>query len=296
MERPRLGFIGLGAMGMPMVLRLLQAGHAVTVWGREPRKLARALGAGAGLADSPARLAAAVEVVMVCVTDTRAVEEVVFGPNGIAAAGAAGKLLVDHSSIHPLESRGFAERLRRECGMGWVDAPVSGGVKGAEDGTLVVMAGGEKADVERARPILAAFSQRLTHMGPSGAGQATKVCNQMIIGATIGVVAEAFSFAARFGVSAPDIPDCLAGGWADSTVLQVHGRRMAAADYADAPPAAIMVKDMEIAADMGRLTGTPMPVTSLVTSLYRLLIAQGHEETGQIGLMRLYADGPLPRL
>ena len=137
-----------------------------------------------------------------------------------------------------------------------------------------------------------AISQRLSHMGPVGCGQASKVCNQMIIAATVAVIAEAFNFAAGFGVAAKDLPDCLAGGWADSTVLQLHARRMAAADYMAAAPGNMM-KDMGIARDMGRETGSPMPVTALVTELYHMAALQGHADKGQIGLMRLYADGPL---
>lgn len=293
MANAKVGYIGLGAMGMPMVRNLLEAGHAVTVWNRSADKLKSALDAGAGAADSAAALAVSCEIVCLCVTDTDAVEQVVFGPGGVAAGAGADKVVVDHSTIHPLRGREMAERLRAETGMAWVDAPVSGGAVGAEAGELVVMAGGAAEDVDRIRPIVDAYAQRITHMGPSGAGQATKTINQMIIGAEIAVIAEAFSFASKFGVNAHAVPDCLAGGWADSTVLQSHARRMASADYSDPGTAAIMVKDMNIACDMALLTGTPMPMTSLVTSLYRLLIEQGHGDAGQIGLMRLYRDGPL---
>lgn len=288
-----VGFIGLGAMGAPMTLNLVEAGHAVTVWNRSPEKLAAALDAGATAAATPAALTEAAKTVCLCVTDTDAVERVVFGPDGVAEGATANKILVDHSTIHPMRSREMAARLRAETGMGWVDAPVSGGAAGAAAGRLVVMAGGAAEDVARVAPVMEAFAQRVTHMGPSGAGQATKTINQMIIGAEVAVIAEAFAFAAKFGVDAHAIPDCLAGGWADSTVLQNHARRMASADYSDPGTARIMLKDMNIASDMGRLTEAAMPVTALVTSLYRLLIEQGHGHTGQIGLMRLYKDGPL---
>lgn len=288
-----VGFIGLGAMGMPMTRNLLKAGHTVTVWGRTPAKLRPALDAGAASADSAASLTSASDVVCLCVTDTEAVAEVVFGPGGVAEGASAGKTLVDHSTIHPLESREMASRLRSRTGMAWVDAPVSGGAAGAEAGTLVVMAGGEASDVERVTPVIDAYARRVTHMGRGGAGQATKMINQIIIGAEVAVIAEAFSFASKFGVDAHAVPDCLAGGWADSTVLQNHARRMASADYGEPGTAAIMLKDMNIACDMALRTSTAMPVTALVTSLYRLLIEQGHGETGQIGLMRLYREGPL---
>ena len=289
----RIGFIGLGAMGLPMARRLLAADRELVVWGRRRSRLEPVLSAGAVGADSPAAVAEASDVVCLCVLDTAAVGEVVFGPGGIAEGADADKLLIDHSTIHPLQTREWAARLRAGAGMGWVDAPVSGGAAGAEAGRLIVMAGGEADDLARARPVMAAYAQQVTHMGPSGAGQAAKACNQMIIGAEIAVIAEALGFAANFGVEAAKLPDCLAGGWADSAVLQNHARRMAAADYDGAGDAYIMLKDMEIAADMGRETGTPMPVTALCASLYRLLVAQGHSDTGQIGLMRLYAEGPL---
>jgi 3-hydroxyisobutyrate dehydrogenase len=192
-----------------------------------------------------------------------------------------------------MRTREFAERLREESGMGWVDAPVSGGARGAKSGTLVIMAGGEAADVARAEPFMRAYANNISHMGPVGSGQATKACNQMIIGAEVAAIAEALKFAADFGVDAKRLPDCLKGGWADSPILQNHARRMAAGDYANAGDAHLMLKDMSIACDMGRATGTPMPVANLVASLYTLLIAQGHADTGQIGLMRLYAEGSL---
>jgi 3-hydroxyisobutyrate dehydrogenase len=293
MSAPTIGFIGLGVMGMPMTLNLVRKGHKVVVWGRTRGKLDPAIAAGATVADSPASLAGAADIVALCVFDTDAVEEVVFGPRGVVAGGGPGKLLVDHSTIHPMRTREFATRLHDECGMHWVDAPVSGGARGAKDGTLVVMAGGEAGDVARARPFIEAYAANISHMGPVGAGQATKACNQMIIGAEVAAIAEALKFVSEFGIDAKRIPDCLKGGWADSPVLQIHARRMAAADYANAGDAHLMLKDMNIACDMGRVTGTPLPVANLVASLYTLLIAQGHADTGQIGLMRLYAEGSL---
>ena len=289
----RIGFIGLGAMGMPMTQRLLAAGHDVTVWGRTRDKLEPALGAGAKTADSAAALVASSDIVFTCVTDTQAVEDVVFGVDGIAQTASQDKLLVDHSTIHPSRTREWSDRLRAETGMGWVDAPVSGGAVGARAGELIVMAGGEAADIARASPVIEAYAQRISHMGPSGAGQATKACNQMIIGAEVAVIAEVLAFARDFGVDAGRLPDCLAGGWADSAVMQDHARRMAAADYTSAGDAYIMVKDLNIGCDLGRETGSPLPLANLALSLYQLLVAQGHTDKGQIGLMWLYAQEPL---
>lgn len=289
----KIGFVGYGAMGKPMVHRLLAAGADLTMWGRTPAKLADAEAAGAKIVGSAKAVAEACDVILFCVLDDAAVEDLVFKPDGLAAGGASGKVVVDHSTIHPRATQEFAQRLENISGMGWVDAPVSGGSVGARAGTLAVMVGGEKADLEIAHPAIECYAANITWMGLSGSGQATKAINQMIIGAEVAVMAEALAFAKKFGVQAPSIPDCLKGGWADSPVLQDHARRMAAAQYDKAGNARIMTKDVGIAVDLGRDTGSPMPVSELVLSLYRDLIDQGHENCGQIGLMRLYADGPL---
>lgn len=288
-----IGFIGLGAMGGVMARRLLAAGHRVAVWARRPDAAAALVAAGASSAASPAALARTCRHVVLCVTDTAAVESVVFGADGIAGVTAHDGVLVDHSTIHPEATRGFAARLAAASGMAWIDAPVSGGVPGAEAGTLVVMAGGAADALARVAPFIECYARRITHLGEVGSGQAAKVVNQMLIGGAVAVVAEALNFAAAFGVDAARLPDALAGGWADSTVLQNHARRMAAAEYAGDVDARIMAKDMDIALDMGRATGAPMPVSALVQQLYRQLIAEGNADKGQIGLMWLYRQAPL---
>jgi 3-hydroxyisobutyrate dehydrogenase len=289
----RIGFIGLGALGGAIATRLQAAGHELRIWGRKLDTLAAWRDAGAQVMASPAELAAQCDCVILCVTDTAAVEHVVFGDNGVASAARADSVLLDHSTIHPLATCAFATRLHDRCAMQWLDAPVSGGVTGAREGRLVVMAGGDGEVLDRVRPLLAAYSQRVTHMGGSGAGQATKIANQMMIGGNVAVAAEALNYAANFGVAAARLPDALAGGWADSAVLQHHARRMAAADYTGEVSATIMVKDLDIASDLGRETVSPMPVTALVQQLYRQLIAQGDADKGQSGLMWLYKQRAL---
>lgn len=288
----KLGFIGLGAMGQPMASHLMQAGHSLHVWARTPERAAAALEAGAQWAASPATLADTCEVVFVCVTDTAAVEEVALGESGLIAAR-SGAIIVDHSTIHPLATQTIAARLADTAGLRWVDAPVSGGAAGAAAGTLVVMAGGAAADLDQVRPLIDSYAARVTHMGATGTGQATKIANQMLIGGNVAVLAEALSYAHNFGVRAADLPDALGGGWADSSVLQNHGRRMARAAYPDVVDARLMAKDIDIACDLGRHTGSPMPVTALVQQLYRQLIAAGDADKGQIGLMWLYQQKPL---
>ncbi len=290
MTRPRLGFIGLGAMGAPMAQHLLRRGYTVNVWARTPSKIAGLVDAGAAQRDTPRDVATNSDVVLLCLFDAASVETVVFGPDGIASAAAAGQLVIDHTTTHPARTRDMAERLKAETGMGWVDAPVSGGVKGALAGTLIVMAGGAPADIVRAHGIANAYARRLTHMGPVGAGQASKVCNQIVIGATVAVWAEALNFAHRFGVNAADLPDCLAGGWADSAVARDHAKRMAHL-APDTVGAGLMQKDMDAALDIAHSTGCDMPVTALVAKLYRRVHAKTGEG-GQAGLIRLYTDEP----
>jgi 3-hydroxyisobutyrate dehydrogenase len=287
--QPRLGYIGIGLMGRPMALRLLAAGYTLTVWNRSREKLAPLTAKGAHAADSPAAVARAADIVMMCVTDQHAGEQVLFGPDGIAAGGAAGKLVVDFSSIAPASARAFAERLERECGMGLVDAPVSGGTVGAEQGTLAIMAGGRPEHVERARPVVAHLAQRFTRMGDSGAGQVTKLCNQVIVGCLFPVIAEAVRLAEAAGVDANALPQALKGGFADSLPLQVFGARMAARQFE--PPlgaVSIMLKDLENAAQVAKDASVPLPMTRAAAELYRLLVAQGrgaHEPSVLIDLL-----------
>jgi 3-hydroxyisobutyrate dehydrogenase len=289
-DRPRLGFIGLGLMGKPMALRLLAAGYAVTVWNRSRDKMLPLLEKGAQAAASPAAVARAAEIILMCVTDQRAAEQVLFGPDGIAAGGAQGKLVVDFSSIAPASARAFAERLARERGMGLVDAPVSGGTVGAEQGTLAIMAGGKPDDVERARPVVAHLAQRFTRMGDAGAGQVTKLCNQVIVGCLFPVIAEAVRLAEAAGVDATMLPAALKGGFADSLPLQVFGARMAARQFE--PPlgaVSIMLKDLENAGAVAKDKGVPLPMARTAAELYRLLDAQGRGSAEPTVLVDLLA-------
>lgn len=275
-DKAKLGYIGLGLMGRPMCLRLLAAGYPLTVWNRSLGKLAPVTAKGARAADSPAAVARAAEIIMLCVTDQRAAEQVLFGPDGIAAGGAAGKLVVDFSSIAPASARAFASRLQQECGMGLVDAPVSGGTVGAEQGTLAIMAGGEPEHIERLRPVMAHLAQRFTRMGEAGAGQVTKLCNQVIVGCLLPVIAEAMRLAEASGVDAAALPGALKGGFADSLPLQVFGARMAARSFTPAMGASrTMLKDLENAAAVASENCVPLPMTHTAAELYRLLEAQG---------------------
>jgi 3-hydroxyisobutyrate dehydrogenase len=270
-QAEKLGYLGLGMMGFPMARRLLGAGYDVAVWNRSAGKAAPLVEAGAKFRAHPRDAASSAGILFMCVTDATAVEEVVFGCDGLAAATGAGKLVVDFSSIHPDAARDIAARLRAANGMGWVDAPVSGGTKGAEEGTLAVMAGGEAADIERVRPYVLAMARRLTHMGPTGAGQTTKLCNQVIVGCAMAVLAEATRLAVNAGIDAGRLPEALTGGFADSIPLQLFVPRMVQGVHS--PPLsqiATILKDLDTVADVARSTSSPVPMTTLAGQLFRL--------------------------
>jgi 3-hydroxyisobutyrate dehydrogenase len=276
--KPKLGFIGIGLMGRPMTLRLLAAGYEVSVWNRTRDKLAAVVEKGARQADTPAAVARGAEIVMLCVTDQHAAEEVLFGKQGIAEGASSGKLVIDFSSIAPASAREFALRLEQK-GIGLIDAPVSGGVSGAEKGTLAIMAGGKPEHVERVRPVVMHLAQRFTRMGTSGAGQTTKLCNQIIVGSLVAVIAEAVRLAEAAGVDAKMLPEALKGGFADSAPLQVFGARMAARTFEPSIGAvSIMLKDLENAAAVAKETTVPLPMARTAAELYRLLTAQGKGE------------------
>ncbi|MCE8019977.1 NAD(P)-dependent oxidoreductase [Halomonas sp. MCCC 1A11036] len=289
MTQPRLGFIGIGLMGDPMTRRLLEAGFAVTVWNRTAAKAEPLHEAGATLAGSIGELVAGVEVVMLCLANTAVVEEVVFGEGGVAAHGRRGQRLVDLSSSDPTATRAFAERLEEECGMRWVDAPVSGGVAGAEAGSLAVMCGGAEADVAAVRPLLAPLSARVTHMGPVGAGQVTKVCNQMIVGCQAAAIAEMVALAEASGVDASRLTEALAGGFADSKPFQILTPRMAASKF-DSPAWHLrtLLKDLDLALAQSQRAGSATPMSGLAAQLMRAHVNHGHAEHDPATLVEAY--------
>jgi 3-hydroxyisobutyrate dehydrogenase len=264
----KLGWIGMGDIGTPMALRLMDAGHDLRVWGRTKARLAPALERGAREGASAMELAVACEAVLLCVTDADAVEEIAFGPQGLADARKADLLVVDHSTIHPRRSQAAATRLADLKAGRWVDAPVSGGTAGARAGTLAVMVGGETGDVEHARPWISAFGGRITHVGPAGCGQACKSSNQAIANTTIMVWAEMLAYARAFGLDLEMMVEAFEGGFADSTVRKTLVPRLLDGSF-PGHYASIIQKDLDIPCDVGRSMQTPMPVTSLVASLYR---------------------------
>jgi 3-hydroxyisobutyrate dehydrogenase len=287
----KLGYLGLGMMGFPMTRRLVSAGHDVMVWNRSPDKAAGLVEAGAKLARSPREVGEAAGIIFMCLTDAAAVEDVVFGPEGLATAAGAGKLVVDFSSIHPDAARAIAARLKIANGMGWIDAPVSGGTMGAEQGTLAVMAGGDAADIERVRPYVLVMARRLTHMGPAGAGQTTKLCNQVIVGCAMTVLAEATRLAVNAGIDAKRLPEALAGGFADSIPLQLFVPRMVQGIHS--PPLghiSTMLKDLDTVIDVARDTSSPVPMSALAAQLFRLAKSARGADADALEIYKLSAS------
>jgi len=280
----RIAFIGLGTMGAPMAARLLDAGHDLAVHNRTRSREAPLVARGAQAAADPAAAAAGAEVVITMVSDTPDVEAVVFGPRGAAAGMAAGTVLVDMSTIAPAATRAFAERLASR-GASWLDAPVSGGSEGAERGTLSIMVGGDGAELERVRPLLAVLGRTITHLGPVGAGQLAKAMNQVVIAGTYAAVAEGIVLGLKAGIDVDAALTALAGGAAGSWGLVNRGPNV----VRDAYPLGFRVrlhrKDLGIALDAARELGVPLPITALVEQWETGLIARGHgdEDVSVIG-------------
>ncbi|WP_050928447.1 NAD(P)-dependent oxidoreductase [Aestuariivita boseongensis] len=273
----RIGYLGTGLMGLPMVMNLIRAGHDVTVWNRSADKAAPAVEAGATQAATPADLARDCDVVMMCLTNATAVEAVVFGDDGIASVTGP-KLLVDFSSMDPELTKTYGERLRAANGMGWVDAPVSGGTPAATAGTLTIMAGGTEEDFATALPLMDALASQVTHMGPAGAGQMTKLVNQILSGGIMALTAEAVNFARAAGVDATRLTEALAGGFADSKPFQLLAPRMAVENFENPlGTVAMMLKDLDTVAQVaeGR---APLPMTTSARALMRQAADMGHAE------------------
>ncbi|MBL0950374.1 MAG: NAD(P)-dependent oxidoreductase [Pseudomonas sp.] len=288
---PALAFAGIGLMGLPMTRRLLAAGYPLTLWNRTPDKCTALLEQGAHRVETPAELCRDANVVMLCLANTEVVREVVFGPGGIIEGARPGQLLVDLSSLEPAATRQMAAELEARTGMRWVDAPVSGGTPGAEAGTLAIMAGGRAEDVERVRPVLAHLGQRLTRMGEVGAGQVTKVCNQMIVACNALVIAEVVALAERAGVDASLIAPALAGGFADSKPLQILAPQMAASQFEPIKwHVRTLLKDLDTAVKLSREQGSATPMSGLAAQLMRLHGSQGNLERDPATLVELLRE------
>jgi len=279
----KVGFIGLGVMGRPMALHLQRAGHELHVWARRPASLQ---GLAATVCATPAELGRHCEVVFTVITSSADVEAVALGPAGLGEGMVPGSVLVDCSTIAPDVARRIAARLG-ELGIHMLDAPVSGGAQGAIDATLAIMAGGEATVLERVRPLLACLGQRIVHIGPNGAGQVAKACNQMIMVAAIQATAEAMRLAAAAGVDCAKVRQALAGGSAASRVLDVMGERMVKRDFAAGIEARLHHKDFGLVREAAHQSGVPMPLTAAVDQQLNSLMAQGWGRDDTASLLRV---------
>ncbi len=281
----RVGFVGLGTMGAAMAANLVRAGYPLYVWNRTPGKAGPLVDMGATEAGTPHELAAAVDIVVICVSDTPDVEAVLFDRGGIAEGAREGTLVVDCSTIGPSATRDFARRLG-ERGIAMVDAPVSGGSEGALHATLTIMVGGERADVERAHAVLAAMGRTITHMGPIGSGQATKAVNQVILCGSYLGVAEGIVLAMKAGLDPDTVVTALSGGAAQSWVLANRSGRMVEDRYPLGFKVTLHRKDLAIALDLAQEAGVSLPVAGLAAQLENGLIAGGHGDEDMSALAR----------
>jgi len=289
-EPTEVGVAGLGVMGSAIARRLLRRGHGVKVFDVRSEAVARLAGDGAIGTDSAARLvtpAAVSPVVILSLNTADIVEQVAFGPDGVLSVAPKEVLVIDMSSIAPERTREFAGRAER-LGAGWVDAPLSGGVPGAERGELTLMLGGEERHVARALPVLSSLASRLTHLGPSGSGQLVKAVNQVLVGCGFAALAEAAALVRAAGLPPRQVLTALTGGRADSALLQEFFVKFAEIDLTPTGRVSNMVKDLEGARDHARTAGVPLPVTTAVSELHRWLVAAGHADADNAALMHFY--------
>ncbi|HZD75258.1 MAG TPA: NAD(P)-dependent oxidoreductase [Actinomycetota bacterium] len=281
----RVGFIGLGIMGSGMSRNLLAAGFGLTVHNRSPERMRPLVEAGASTASSPAELAAASDVVVVCVSDTRDVEAVLLGDEGVVHGARPGSLVVDMSTISPRATRDIAGRLA-ERDVAMIDAPVSGGSEGAAKGTLSIMVGGASDDVRRAMPYLAAMGRTITHVGPTGAGQSCKLVNQILVVVTMLGVAEALLFAQAGGLDLDRALEAVGGGAGGSWMLSNRGGQAVRRDWRPGFTIDLQQKDLRLVLEAADEVGVPVLATSTVFQLYRTLQREGLGGEGNHALVK----------
>ena len=277
----KIAVLGIGMMGYPMARRLCAAGHEVHVWNRTLHRAQRLTQDGALVHQTPGDAARDADLVITMLDNGEVVGHVLFGM-GVAAAMKPGSLLVDMSSIKPSEARDHAARLS-ELQIAYLDAPVSGGTIGAEQGSLAIMVGGKAANYERALPILSIFGHP-THVGPTGSGQLAKLANQMIVGITIGAVAEALLLCEKGGADMAKVKEAITGGFADSRILQVHGQRMVERDFTPKGRMTVQLKDLRNALSTANEIGFDAPITGLFEQLYAQGVEHGLADLDHAGL------------
>jgi 3-hydroxyisobutyrate dehydrogenase len=285
MNLPRVGFLGLGIMGLGMARNLLTGGFPLTVWNRTEAKATPLVKGGASLGTGPADVARRSEVTIVCVSDTPDVEEVVLGPGGVLEGAARGSLVVDMSTISPSRTREISRRLG-ERGVHMLDAPVSGGSEGAAKGTLSIMVGGEADQLERAMPAFRVMGKTITHVGPAGAGQTVKLVNQIVVVVNMLAASEGLLFAEAAGLDLKKTLEAIGGGAAGSWMLQNRGPQVLARDFRPGFMVDLQQKDLRLALEAADELGVPLVGTGLVFQLYRSLQKAGLGQEGNHALVK----------
>lgn len=273
----KVAFIGLGTMGIPMTLNILNAGFELTVHNRSRNKEEIPAKAGALRAGSPMEAAASAEIIITCVSDTPDVEAIILGESGVIHGASNGSIVVDMSTISPSATRKFAERLGKK-GVKMLDAPVSGGSEGAQKGTLSIMVGGEAKDLEKVDPVLKAMGKTITHVGPVGAGQLTKAINQIIVGGTYWSVAEGVILGIKAGLDMDKVLQAVGGGAASSWTLINRSGNMIQNSYPLGFKVKLHRKDLNIALEIARELGVTLPLAAYIEQVETGLIARGHED------------------
>ncbi|KPL11787.1 2-hydroxy-3-oxopropionate reductase [candidate division BRC1 bacterium SM23_51] len=271
----RIGFIGVGIMGKPMAINLLKAGYPVVVHDVNRKAVEQVAEKGAASATCGKTVAEQSDVVITMLPDSPEVEDVVLGPDGVAEGVHSGMLFIDMSTIAPATSKKISSILS-EKGVASLDAPVSGGEVGAKAGTLSIMVGGEQSAFDRALPILQVMGKNIVHIGNAGAGQVAKACNQIIVGMTIQALAEAMTLAKKSGVELEKVREALLGGFAQSRILDLHGKRIIEGNYKPGFKVRLHRKDMNIALQTGRALSVPLPGSALVATQMDAMLAQGN--------------------
>ncbi len=283
----RIGFIGLGLMGKPMARNILKAGYPLLVYNRSRAPMEELAAEGAVMAESPAAIAQGSDVVITCLPDSPDVESVILGQDSVLTGARSGMLVIDHSTIAPAVARKVHLALQLK-GVEALDAPVSGGDIGAQQGTLSIMVGGSEAALQRALPILQAMGQNIVHIGAAGAGQVAKACNQVVVALTIQAVAEALTLAKKSGVDPAKVRSALLGGFAQSRVLDVHGQRMLEERFDPGFKLQLHRKDMGIVLQTAREVQVPLLGAAQVTELMNALLAQGKGDLDNAAMITLY--------
>jgi 2-hydroxy-3-oxopropionate reductase len=282
----KIGFIGLGIMGKPMARNLLKAGYSLVVHNRSRSAVEELAAEGAKAASSPKEVAGQSDIVITMLPDSPDVEQVVLGPDGVAEGISSGCLFIDMSTIAPGTARNVYEVLKAK-GVESLDAPVSGGEVGAKEGTLSIMVGGTEEAFQRAKPIFEVMGKNIVLIGEPGAGQVTKACNQIVVGVTIQAVSEALILARKSGVDPAKVRDALLGGFAQSRILDLHGKRIIDRTFQPGFRVRLHRKDLAIALQTGREVSLPLMLTSQVAELMNALIARGDGDLDHSGLAHL---------